>query len=154
MEIDFAAILTLLGVVIGNALTLITNWQNNRQQIRIEKLKLHDSARIKAYRRVARFARKLSGSIFPLAEDKQSEFDHIMKKYYFDDELEQDYIYFNSHIQEILDKFEDLYVSMHHPELIVATEADQDQFLKEEAFDLAQSLHQEAKKAIKITLNH
>lgn len=148
---EFASGLSIfLAYVAGAALPLIKDWLNNRHQFRIERLKLHDSARVEAYKRVALFAGKISGSVFPLAEDKQSAFNRIMRKHYLG-QIEQDYIYFNSRIQGILDEFEEQYVCMNRLELIPETEAEREQFLEKRAFDLAQSLRQEAREAFELS---
>jgi len=139
---------TLSAAIVGFLVSVIRDAVNNKNQLRLERLRLHDKDRIEAYKRLFLFARKLANRTFPLADDKKSDFMHLMSKGYVG-KLENDYLYFSSGIIKILDEMEERYICMTAPELIDEMDKDEQRsFIENSLFRLAKDLAKQVKKDI------
>jgi len=68
----FGAALVIIGSIIREAL-------NNRGKIKLEKIKIHDKDKLEAYKNLFNFARSVTNTYYPLANNEVSDFIRIMK---------------------------------------------------------------------------
>lgn len=140
-------IITGIFTLLGAGVPILASWLHDKGQYRIEKMKLHEMARLAAYKRLGIFGKYLSRNVYPLASDKESSFEGAMKKFYFD-KIEGDFVYFSSRINEILERFESIYTCIGNTELISETEDSVMDYLDNHLFDRAEELIKESKKEV------
>ena len=142
----------LVGVIVGGtipgAITLFKTLLDNRAKTRIEKLRIHDSNVIEAYKKLFIFARRLSNKTFPMAENKYDNFIRIMKNSF--ESVEFNSIYFSKEINDILEEFDSAFICMTSPDLIPETEDYVKDFIENKLFDRANKLKALTQKTTKI----
>ncbi len=122
------------------AITGYIAYRSTRAQYDIEKLRLHDSDRTEAYKRLLVFARGLRNRVFPLATDKEDAFRRFMQHEYVG-AVDKDSVYFRKDIVSILDRLESEYICMTDPDLIPEfTEVERQRFLEDELFSILEQL--------------
>jgi len=131
----YALIGAIVGGTIAGAITLFKTFLDNRANIRIEKLKIHDGNVIEAYKRLFVFAQRLSNETFPLAEYKYNNFRMRMANSF--ELMECDRIYFSKELNDILEEFSNAFVCMTSPDLIQETEEYVKEFIENKLFDNA-----------------
>jgi len=140
----------LTGALIGFVSSLIKDLITNRQKITLEKVKIHERNRLEAYKRLFGFAREITSTCFPLAQDKRDTFIGTMERVY-KNKIELDYPYFTLQIIEILDRFNDRYICMTDPDLIPEMDReDEEKFLEKQLYDDAQKIEKLFKRTMRV----
>lgn len=138
-QIDSAVLtglFTLAGAVVGFLVTLVRDVLNNRSQIRLEKVRLHDLERVEAHKRLFAFARRLANTTFPMAENKRKAFLHLMREEYVG-KAQLDYLYFTRSVTTLLDDLESRYTCMTDHDLIPEMNPEEENaFLEHQLFPI------------------
>lgn len=132
---------TVAGAIAGAVITNVSNGWHDKNQYKIEKMKLHAIDKLAAYKRLSSFGKLLRRRAYPMSEDKDkiSSFEEIMKQQYFG-KLENDSVYFSPRINKILNEFEDNYTCMNDPDLIADTGESAKNDIKETLFNRVEEL--------------
>lgn len=134
------------GVVLGSIVTILKDIILRKLPIQLEKVRIHDKNRIEAYKELIVFTKELQNSSFPLAENKKADFRKLMKARY-EDKILRNLPYYNKYIIERLEKLENNYTCMTHPDLI--PEVDCTEFIEKELFKTVNEMNKEIKKILK-----
>ena len=132
---------TLGGSLLTGLLGLGASWINNRKQIELERIKIHESEITKAYQALFDFSISISNYLFPMCSEKEENFEYLMKKEF--PKISSYRIYLSQKTNMILDVFLDIYECSRNPDLIEDTQEDVRDFVNEKAFPYAEELKKE-----------
>jgi len=97
----FGAALGIIGSIVREAI-------NNRSKIKLQRIKIHDKDKLEAYKNLFNFARIITNTYHPIADNEISDFTRIMKGR-FEQEIKPHLLYYSPQISKILDEFDGMY---------------------------------------------
>jgi hypothetical protein len=98
----------LFGAALGIGGSIIREAINNRSQIKLERVKIHDKDKLEAYKILFNFARDITSTYHPLANNQISDFIGIMEGR-FEKAIKPHLLYYSPQISKILDEFDSMY---------------------------------------------
>lgn len=135
----FGAALGIIGSIVREAI-------NNRSQIKLERIKIHDKDKLEAYKTLFTFARVITKTYYPLADNEISDFIRIMKGR-FEQEIKPRLLYYSPQISNILDEFDEMYFcAMNRGDLTEETDQQLQKFIGEGFCESALKLKELIKK--------
>lgn len=124
-----------LFAVIGSlGAIVIKEWLGGKTQAKLERLRIHESELVVAWRTLYEFVAHAQSTIWPPA-DPRNDFIVLMQKHYFK-HVKPNMLLFSSDIRQSLEQFESQYHSLSDPDAIL--DPSFDEFIRSTAFDRLQ----------------
>lgn len=133
-EVIYSLIGMGIGTLLGGGIALINTYLTNRTNIRLEKLKVHESFRIEAYKNLLRFSENL---FCDPTGDMSQDFLSVMKTDFYK-QIFPNYLYYPRKIRELLNKLKVQYDCWGHPDFFNREQSEK--FLRDELHDIARRL--------------
>ena len=137
----WTGIFTLFGALGGVTIKEIIS---SRSMVKLERIKLYESEKFKAYDALYSFISYAFGYLWP-PDDRRNDFIALMKKKFYPD-IKSKFLYFDSDIREILKAFEAQYESLDDDDLIPPIE--QKLFLNEKIIEMLNILQINVEKKV------
>ena len=118
-EISWNLILPIITLILGSLMTIFANYwkerSNRNTQIRLEKIKMYDERRFKAYIDLYEFI-SMAYTIYWPPDNPRQDFVHTMKEYFFK-KVKIQYPYFDKKIRDKIKTLENQYIYLGDPDL-------------------------------------
>lgn len=146
-DVVYVLVGTVLGAAISAAALIFREWLCNRNNLKLELVRLYGRDRLEAYKKLLTFAWRITETCYPLADNKSSAFIRIMETD-FAKYVKPAYLYYDEDTIKMLDEFDNMYFSLTEGRADIPEEGEEElkRFLEGDLFDLASKLKELARK--------